>query len=149
MNRVVVAKVAHQKHGLVLAALLLGDVDERRHGHLHNFSVVGLDGDVLVVIRSGRAVEKNDRDVGRVSGSDGWDGGVVVGRDEYDSVDLAFDHRLHLIVLLVLVPVGDRLERRPAVFLCFRLQDVVAGDPEIRVEGVEHERDRLAPFGSR
>ena len=120
-----------------------------RYGHrvLHDLSVVRLDRDILVIVRRRRPVEEDDRDVCGVRSADRGNGCVVVGRDEDNPVDLAFDHRLDLIVLLVLVAVGDRLERRPTVLLRLGLENRVAGDPEVGVEGVEHEGDRFASLG--
>ena len=53
----------------------------------------------------------------RIGGADGGDDRLVVGMHDDDAVDAALDHRLHLLVLAVVVHVGHRLERRPAAGL--------------------------------
>jgi hypothetical protein len=102
---IVVAEIAYQHARLVLAPLLFREVDEIRYGGLHDLPVVGLNGDIFVVVRSRRAIKENDRDVGGVGRPNRRDRGVVVGRDEDNSIDLALDHRLKLVVLFVLVAV--------------------------------------------
>src|SRR4051794_20650878 len=65
-DRIRVAKVADQDGGLVLAALLAGDLDHVLDGGIGDAAVVGDDRDGEGVRLGGRAVEVNHRHVGVV-----------------------------------------------------------------------------------
>ena len=64
-----------------------------------------------------RAVEVDHRDAGLVGRPDRRDHRLGVGLDDQDAVDLAADHGLDLLELLVVVEVGDALEHFAAVRL--------------------------------
>ena len=52
--------------------------------------------------------------MGGIGSPNGWNDGFVIGMDDDDSVDLALDHRLNLLVLLIVIQIGNRLQHGPA-----------------------------------
>ena len=67
-----------------------------------------------------------------------------IGLNDDDAVDLPGDRSLHLFELLVVVLIGDRFHDLEAALLKLGLDDFYTSDPELGIESVKKDRDRLA-----